>query len=211
MKKGAYTSLFVILSIWMLSIIPVCASSKLPKIKDIEYEGKKDVEVEFAGRVRYRNVKVTVKECSTGKSYKAKIVEKESKNLTFTLKSAKAGKYQIKISGIRKKGRLKSRTIRANFRIAKKDEILVEEVEYSAKKKILSFDFQGSLHYENLKVIIKASDGKQYVKKIIKADEDDIYVKVKKLKSGKKYRYKITGVARAGSSNYKTVKGSFRP
>ena len=39
---------------------------------------------------------------------------------------------------------------------------------------------------------------------IIEKDNDDIEVKVKKLKVGKKYTYSISGVAKKGSKSYKT-------
>ena len=84
------------------SAMPVFAAA--PAKEKIEYEGKGLVEVEFYGKVAWKNPVVTVKDAS-GKTYKATIVKKDGDDITFKINGYKEGtKYNFTISGARKKG-----------------------------------------------------------------------------------------------------------
>lgn len=86
----------------------------------------------------------------------------------------------------------------------------VEDVEYDIEDREVNIEFYGRVQWKkNAKVKIYDKKGNQYVRYTIEKDSDDIEVKVKKLKIGKKYKYKITGVKKRGTKGYKTVKGSF--
>ena len=86
----------------------------------------------------------------------------------------------------------------------------VQEVEYDREDKEVNFDFYGRVKYRKLKVKIYSASGKNMARYIIDRDSDDIEVKVKKLKYGKKYRYKISGIKKRGASKYTTIKGTFK-
>lgn len=85
----------------------------------------------------------------------------------------------------------------------------VEDVEYDYEDREVNIEFYGRVQWKKAKVKIYDGKGKQYVRYIIEKDSDDIEVKTKRLKVGKKYRYKITGVKKRGTKDYKTIKGSF--
>ena len=52
------------------------SSSSSPKIEEVDYEGNGRVDVDFYGKVKYKNVKVTVKD-TAGKKYTAKVTAKD--------------------------------------------------------------------------------------------------------------------------------------
>ncbi len=85
----------------------------------------------------------------------------------------------------------------------------VESVDYDAEDREVNIEFYGRVKWKKAKVRIYDSNGKNYAKYIIEKDNDDIDVKVKRLKLGKKYKYKVTGIKKRGSGKYVTVKGSF--
>ncbi len=86
----------------------------------------------------------------------------------------------------------------------------IEDVEYDDEDREVNFDFYGRVMWHKPKVTITDKHGKSYVIRINSRDRDDIEVKVKRLKYGAKYKYKISGVKVEGTSGYRTVKGSFR-
>ena len=209
-RRNMFAAMLMI--VWILiGAMPVLAASGAPKVESCKCKAGKKVEVEFAGKVQYKNPAVKVLDAS-GKKYEVKITDKDDDDIEFKVKGLKAGKkYTYKISGIRKKGNKKYTTVKGSFRVAKKTEVKVDNVEYDKKDKEVSFDFQGHVKYKKVAVEIKDAEGKAYVKRIKEKDRDEIEVSVKKLKKGKKYQYKITGVAKKGSNSYKTVKGTFTP
>lgn len=111
MKKVMFLMVAVVL---VLSLaVPALAVSSL--IKKVEYEGNGEVEVEFASRVQYNDAKVTVKD-SSGKTYTARITEKDSDDLEFIVSDIESGKtYTFTISGIRKNGEKSYTTVSGEF------------------------------------------------------------------------------------------------
>lgn len=96
--------------------------------------------------------------------------------------------------------------------IAASNKVVVESVEYDRDDREVEFEFRGSVKWRKSpapKVKITRS-GKNYAKKIIKKDSDELEVKVKKLKYGSIYSYKITGVKSKRGKKYQTVTGTFR-
>ena len=88
--------------------------------KKVEYDGYGEVDVDFVGRVQYRNVKVTVKD-SNGKTYKAVITERDSDDLSFRILDYKKGlKYTFTISGIKKRGEASFGKVRGTVKIPSK-------------------------------------------------------------------------------------------
>lgn len=208
MKKRMRTILCTLLVlVWVAAAaMPAMAS---PKIKEAEYEGNGRVEVDFGSKVKYKNVKVTVKD-SKGKAYSTKINEKDDDDLTFTIKKFKKGlTYTYKISGIKKKTEKNYSTITGKVKIpAATAAPKVKKVENDRKDKEVEFKFTTKVQWKAPKVTIK-SGKTNYVVKIKEKDNDEIEVKVKSLTKGKKYTYKITGVRVNGTKAYKTVTGTF--
>lgn len=206
MLKKLTAMLLVILTV-ALSITTAFAAT--PVIEKVKYEGNGYVDVEFRRDVQYKSAKVTVKD-SNGKSYTAKIVEKDDDELTFRVTGATAGKtYTFTISGVRS-GRSGSYTkVKGTFKIPAASKVVLESVEYDREDRELDIEFVGKVSYKSLTVKVKNSAGKVYTSKIIDKDNDSIELRVAKLPKGT-YKVVIKGVAPRGTSNYGKVTGSFR-
>ena len=193
--------------VWMLiAAVPAFAA---PKIKAAEYEGNGRVEVDFSSKVKYKNVKVSVKD-NKGASYSVKINEKDNDDLTFTIKNYKAGRtYTYTISGVRKSKEKTYGKVTGKVTIpAASGTPRVKKTDYDRKDKELEFDFASDVQWKNAKVVI--TDGKKnYSVRILEKDKDSIEVKVSGLKVGSKYNYKISGVRVKGTSVYQTISGTF--
>ncbi|MBR2188709.1 MAG: hypothetical protein IJ860_04790 [Eubacterium sp.] len=185
----------------------VCAA---PGIEEASYERKGIVEVDFLTRVQYNHVKVTVKD-SSGKAYKAVIVDKDSDDIDFQVKNYKEGKkYTYKITGIRARGEKKYGSVSGTFRIPKKTaKPQPKEIEYDRKDREVSFEFPYRVKFSNPVVTIK--DGSKTVsKKITDIERDEIEVSVKKLTPGKTYSYTIQGIRHLDGKSYRTISGKFQ-
>lgn len=210
-KKLPWLAGFMMMAATLFLAHPVMAASKAPAVDSVKYESSKKIEVEFKGDVHYKNPSIKVTD-SKGKAYTATILEADDDDFTFRIASPKKGMtYTYKISNVAKAGSNNFTTVKGTFRIAGKTEVLVEDVDYDREDKEVTFEFQGNVKWKNAKVVIKDSTGKNFVQRIKEKDNDEIEVKVKGLTKGKKYTYKITGVARKGSKKFKTVKGTFKP
>ena len=193
----------------LLSVMCALPVAAAPKVKKTECEKKGIIEVDFRTDVTFKKPHVTVKDTS-GKTYKAVIVELDDDDLTFRVKNYRAGKkYSFKISGVRAVGETDYHTVKGTFRIPKKtSKPAIEEVSYDAEDREVEFDFTSRVRWKDAKVTISCG-GKQFVQRITEKDHDGIEVSVKALTKGKKYTYKISGVAKSGQKKYVTVKGSF--
>lgn len=186
----------------------VNASSK-PVIEEVEYKGNGKVEVDFYGKVQYNNPKVVVK--GNGKSYKARITDLDDDDLDFRSSARKPGqKYKFIIKGIKKRGPGSYTSVSGYYRVDKKNKIRIDSIEYDREDREVSFEFKHRVKWKNSKVVITDSKGKSYVKRICEKDNDEIEVKVKNMKYGAKYSYKISGIKKVGGTKYQTIKGTFR-
>lgn len=90
-----------------------------PAMEEIEHKGKGRVEVEFYGKVQYKNVKVTVKDTS-GKKYKVTNIRKDSDDISFNIKNFKKGKtYKISVKGVKVRGSKSYGTATGKLKIPK--------------------------------------------------------------------------------------------
>ena len=82
------------------------APSDKPKIKKVSYDtNDRELEVDFATRVQYKKLKVTVKDAD-GKSLAIKKIEKGSDDIEIKVKGMQTGKrYTVTVSGVRVKGK----------------------------------------------------------------------------------------------------------
>lgn len=97
----------------------------------------------------------------------------------------------------------------SSFISGNSNKVVVEDVDYDRDDREVEFEFKGSVKWKNPKVTI-TRNGNNYAKKIKSKDSDELEVKVKKLKYGAIYSYKITGVKNKKGSKYVTVKGTFQ-
>lgn len=186
--------------------IPALAS---PKIREAEYKGNGRIEVEFKTAVKYKSPKVKVTD-SKGTTYSTTIRSKDSDDLTFEIKNYKKGEtYKYTVTGVKQKKEKNYGQVSGSITIpAAGASPKVKKTEYDRHDKEVEFDFTTAVQWKSPKVTI--SDGKKnYVVKILEKDGDSIEVRVKTLKKGAKYTYKITGARIKGNQTYKTVTGSF--
>lgn len=92
------------------SYVSVSGTFKVPAAKtvsikelDFDYDDK-ELEIEFSGKVQYKNLKVKVKDAN-GKSYTVKIREKDSNSIEVRISGLKKNKkYAVNVSGVRPNG-----------------------------------------------------------------------------------------------------------
>lgn len=84
-----------------------------------------------------------------------------------------------------------------------------ERVKYLGSGKV-EVDFYGDVDYRNSKVTVKDTSGKKYSAYIYDRDDDELKFKINKYKSGKTYKFTISGIRNQGTSKYKSVSSSFK-
>lgn len=201
--------MFATLMITIWAVVAAVPAFAAPKVKKAEYEGKGRVEVDFKSKVKYKNVKVTVKD-NKGATYSTTINEKDNDDLTFTIKNFKTGRtYTYTISGVKKNNESSYGKVTGKVTIPTPTTTpKVKEVDYDKGDREVEFEFTTRVQWKGTKVTI--TDGsKNYVTRIKEKDSDSIEVKVSKLTIGKKYTYKISGVRVKGANSYKTISGTF--
>ena len=199
--------LFLLVCMTVLAFcVPAAASAKIKKVSS---EGKREVDVHFSGKVQYKNVKVCVSDAS-GNKMSTKIIERDNSSLSFIIKKAVMGNtYCFTISGIRAKGEKQYSCVSGKIYIPiQKGSVPVESIGYDDKDRELEFEFETRVRWKNPKVVI--TDGKkEYQSKITERDRMELELKVKKLKKGKIYRYKISGICKYGDESFGTITGTF--
>ena len=188
------------------------STTNAPSIEEIEYEKGGKVEVEFYGKVKYNNVKVTVEKLSTGKKYTAQVIKKDSDDITFKSPSYSQGcKYKFTISGIKKSTSSKYTKVSGYFTVPKKTAIKIDEIEYDREDNELSFDFATKVNWKSPTVKITNESGTVvYKSRIVEKDSDELELRLSsKLTYGKKYKYTITGIKAKTAANYRTLSGTF--
>lgn len=92
------------------------ATTDLVKEVDTDVEDR-EVTFEFANRVKYKNLKVTITDANGSKTYKTRIEEKENDELTVVVSGLKRGAtYQYKITGVTPSGATTSSTLTGTFK-----------------------------------------------------------------------------------------------
>ena len=190
----------------------VYAVTGAQKNEKTEYEGKGKVEVEFYGKVKFYNAKVTVKKLSTGKVYTADILKKDSDDIEFKSPSYTAGcKYKYTISGIKKYGADRYTSVSGYFTVPNASRIVIDEIEYDTDDRELSVDFKTRVNWRYPTVKVYTTTG-EFVcgSRILEKDSDSIEVRLNKsLKYGKKYKVKISGIKARTATTYKTISKTF--
>lgn len=187
---------------------PVLAARSL--IEKVEYEGKGKVEVDFYGRVQYKNPAVTVKDAD-GKTYRARITDRDSDDLEFKVTGLKGGMtYRFTISGIRQRGASSYTSYSGKFAVPAELSAskMIKKVEYEGRGKV-EVEFRGKVQYKRVKVTVQDAQGKTYAAKILDKDNDDLEFRVTGLKSGETYSFTISGIRKRGAKAYTSYRGEF--
>ncbi len=209
MKKNMIRTLA---AIFILTCMFAMTASAAAQIKKVKYEGNGKVDVDFSSKVKYKNVKVTVKDAK-GVKVSTVIVDKDKDDLEFRMTGFKQGKtYTFTISGIKKRGEKAFGSVKGTVKVPKaskaKGSIKIKEIDYDHEDMDVDIEFSVKVQWKNPKVTI--TDGKnQYVVRITDKDHDDMEIKVTKLTPGKTYTYKISGIRRKGETAYTTISGTF--
>lgn len=82
-----------------------------------------------------------------------------------------------------------------------------EKVKYLGSGKV-EVDFWDDVEYRNVKVTVKDTSGKKYKASIYDLDDDEIKFRIKKYKTGKTYKFTISGVRAEYTSKFSKVKGT---
>lgn len=185
-------------------------------------DNKNIVDIHFKTRVMWdNNASITSLTDNSGKSYSAKIIEKDDDDLEIYVEGIKDGtNYTANIQGIKAYDDNSYTNLKVTFETKKqqtksstKSNLKVKDVDFDREDKEVSFDFDKNIKAKSgAYIIIKDSNGNVYSSKNsrIICDEDDIELFLdKNLTQGKKYTYEINGVKENTSNSYQTIKGSF--
>lgn len=199
--------LLVIVSLLSLSAPAMAAAAVIQKV---EYDGNGKVEVDWRKNVQYKSAKVSVKD-SDGKSYTAKIQEKDKDDLTFKVSSIAAGKsYSFTISGVRAGKSGSYGSVSGSFKVPAAKNIAIKDTDYDFEDKELEIEFNTKVQYKSLKVRVKDSSGKLYTASVRDYDNDSVEVRVKGLKRGQTYAVQVKGIRAKGSgSSYGNIVDTF--
>lgn len=196
----------LIITVMLLVTMAASAMAAAPTVKKVEYEGGKKVEVEFKGRVSYKNPHIIVKD-SKGSKLSARILKKDNDDISFSVSGLKAGgKYTFTLTGVRAGSSGSFGSVKGSFTIPAK--VAIRKVIYDSRDHELDIDFNGKVKYKNVRVSVKDASGKAYTAKITEKGDDDLEVRVTGLKKGKTYKVTVSGVALKGGS-FITVSKSF--
>ena len=207
------TLALLVTAVFAINIVPAGAAvDAKPTVEDVDYEGGGKVEIDFVGKVRWKNPKVTVKD-NTGKTYKVSAIKKDDDEIEFRVNGIKKNrKYTVTISGIKKRTAGTYTTVKTTFSVGKavnaKAKATIEKTEYEGGGYV-DVDFRRDVLWKKAKVTVKDSSGKKYTAKIVKKDHDSIDFYVKNIKAGKTYTYTISGVADWQGKTYGSVSGKF--
>lgn len=206
MKKRIVSMLLAVL---LLALCAMPALAAAPKVKKVEYEGNGVVDVDFTTKnVRYKNARVAVKD-ATGKYLYAKILEKDSDDISFKVTGLKAGKaYTFTITGVRAgltgtygmvKGSFKTPSLKP----------AIKKVKFDAIDGELEIDFATLVQYKNLKVTVKNALGKKLTIRKIEKDFEGLDLDVSGMIKGKKYTVTVSGVRVKGVGSFTSVSKTF--
>lgn len=92
---------------------------------------------------------------------------------------------------------------------AKKKKLYIKDVDFDREDRELEVEFNRRVQFKKPKVVVRNAKGKALKVKILEKDRDGIEVRVKGMKSGKRYTVKVSGVRAYKSGKYTTVSKKF--
>lgn len=198
----------ILIMMWvMAAAIPAMAA---PRVEEAQYQGYGKVEVDFASDVKFKNVKVTLKD-NKGAQYSAANIKRiDSDSMAFTIRNYKKGRtYTYTISGIKRSADKNYGTVKGTVQIpAATQAPIVKEVDYDSDDLEVEIEFKSYVQFKNPKVTV-TTNRKNYAVRIVKKGNDSITIKVKKLILGRKHNFTVSGIRVRGNTTYTKMKGSF--
>ena len=198
----------ILIMMWvMAAAIPAMAA---PRVEEAQYQGYGKVEVDFASDVKFKNVKVTLKD-NKGAEYSAANIKRiDSDSMAFTIRNYKKGRtYTYTISGIKRSADKNYGTVKGTVQIpAATQAPIVKEVDYDSDDLEVEIEFKSYVQFNNPKVTV-TTNRKNYAVRIVKKGNDSITIKVRKLILGRKHNFTVSGIRVRGNTTYTKVKGSF--
>ena len=206
MKKRIVAMLLAAL---MLALCAIPAMAAAPKVKKTEYEGNGMVEVDFTTRnARYKSAKVVVKD-SAGKKLTARILEKDSDDISFRVSGLKAGKkYTYTISGVRAGKTGSYGKVKGSFKTPS-NKLAIQKVKYDSHDRDLEVEFATKVQYKSLKVTVKDANDNALTVSGLEKGSDDLEMTVKGMTRGKTYTITVSGVRVKGTGSYTSVSKTF--
>ena len=198
----------ILVMMWvMAAAIPAMAA---PRVKEAEYQGYGRVEVDFASDVKFKNVRITLKDNKGAKYSATNIKRKDSDEIFFTIKNYKKGRtYTYTISGVKRFSDKNYGTVKGTVQIpAAAQAPKVKKVDYDRDDLEVEIEFKSYVQFKNPKVTV-TTNRKHYAVRIVKKESDSITIKVKKLVIGRKHNFTVSGIRVRGNTGYTKVKGSF--
>lgn len=208
-----FTVALLVTTVFAVNMVPVAAAAApKPVIEDVDYEGNGKVEIDFVGKVDWKNPKVQVKD-NGGKTYRVSAVKKDNDEIEFRVIGIKKNrKYTVTISGVKKKAASSYTTVKTTFSVGNSitpnTKAAIEKTEYEGNGYV-DVDFRRDVRWKNPKVTVKDSSGKKYRVTIVDFDDDDINFRVSNIQAGKTYTYTISGVRDWKGGSYGSVSGKF--
>ena len=199
----------LLLAVLLLTISAVPALAAAPKVQRVEYEGNGVVEVDFTTEnARYKSARVVVKDAA-GKKLTAKILEKDSDDISFKVTGVKAGKkYTFTITGVRAGLTGAYGTVKGTFKTPS-NKPTIKKVKFDATDDELEIDFATLVQYHNLKVTVKNALGKKLTVRKIEKDSDGLDIDIHGMVKGRKYTVTVSGVRVKGVGSYISVSKTF--
>lgn len=206
--RVSVAALLILAMIMSLAASPVFAAA--PSKERVKYLGSGRVEVDFYGDVDYRGTKVTVRDTS-GKKYSAYLYDRDDDDLKFRIKKYKTGKtYKFTISGVRREGTRSYGQVTGKVKISKaSSKIKIKDVDYLGSGRV-DVEFRRDVAFKKVKVSVKDTSGKKYKASVYRRGDDDLKFKVANYKTGKTYKFTVSGVRERGTSKYRSASGTFK-
>ena len=209
-SRNKFRTLLCMILIMMLVMATAIPAMAAPRVEEAQYQGYGKVEVDFASDVKFKNVKVTLKD-NKGAEYSAANIKRiDSDSMAFTIRNYKKGRtYTYTISGIKRSADKNYGTVKGTVQIpAATQAPIVKEVDYDSDDLEVEIEFKSYVQFKDPKVTI-TTNRKNYAVRIVKKGNDSITVKVRKLTLGRKYNFTVSGIRVKGNTTYTKVKGSF--
>ena len=210
-SRNKFRTLLCLIMIMMWVMAAAIPAMAAPRVEDAQYQGYGKVEVDFSSDVKFKNVKVTLKD-NKGAKYSATNIKRiDSDSISFTIRNYKKGRtYTYTISGVKRSSDKNYGTVKGTVRVPAATEApKFKQADYDRDDLEVEIEFKPYVQYKNTRVTITDSSKKNYVVRIVKKGNDSITVKVRKLTIGKRYNFTVSGIRVKGNTGYTSEKGSF--
>lgn len=210
-RRNKFRTLLCMMLIMMWVMATAIPAMAAPKVEEAQYQGYGKVEVDFTSDVKFKNVRVTLKDNKGAKYSAANIKRVDSDTMVFTIRNYRKGRtYTYTISGIKRSSDKNFGTVKGTIWVPTATQPpRFKQADYDSDDLEVEIEFRPYVQYKNTRVTITDSSKKNYVVRIVKKGNDSITVKVRKLTIGKTYNFTVSGIRVRGNTGYTSEKGSF--